>query len=218
MKKIWSVGGSLYMSEKRAVKAARSYSPSFEVKVEVYTVTQEYNTTNFVAEFDRDKQLRAVLGELSTKEIKELNYKSDVESLISVMEKVNFPSYYINSIKSDKDKPNVVMDFIKENKVSFLSNSKDVEYYKALIKLTGFSILSKKEKETVYFNYDAYRKLRNFTNIVPYTQINKKEGEDIKPAYPGADYGYRYVEQINLDESYHKAFAQAKKELKDDKR
>ena len=85
MSKIWSVGGSLYMTEKSALKAARSYSPIYEVKVEVYTVTQEYTTTNFVAEFDRDKQLRAVLGELTTKEIKELNYKSDVESLISVI-------------------------------------------------------------------------------------------------------------------------------------
>lgn len=201
MSKIWSVGGCIYQSEKNALKAAREYPSSYGVKVQVYTVTQEYTTDNFVAEFERDKQLRSVLGELTTKEIKEINYKSDVKSLIDVMYKLNFPAYYPGFISENRNRPTVVMDFIKQNKVYFLSHSKEVEYYKALIKLTGFAKLSRRKMETVYFRNSFWR----------------SKDEDVKPAYPGADYGYRYVEQINLDESYHKAFAQARKELKNDK-
>lgn len=135
MSKIWSVGGNLYMSEKNALKAASSPELGYNPKVEIYTVSQVYNTTtDFVSELKRDKQLRAVLGELSDKEIKELNYKSNVESFITVMEKINFESYCIEYIKENKNKPTTVLNFIKDNKASFLSNSKDLEYYKALIK------------------------------------------------------------------------------------
>jgi hypothetical protein len=200
MSKIWSVGGNLYMSEKNALKAASSPELGYNPKVEIYTVSQVYNTTtDFVSELKRDKQLRAVLGELSDKEIKELNYKSNVESFITVMEKINFESYCIEYIKENKNKPTTVLNFIKDNKASFLSNSKDLEYYKALIKLTGFSRLSKKEYQTVYFS-NGYSE--------------NKENSDVKPAYKGARYGYRCIEKVNLDESYHNSFKQAKKELK----
>lgn len=200
MSKIWLINGTLYMSEKSALKAARGYPESHGVKVEVYTVNQVYNTTkDFITEFERDKQLRTILGELTTKEIKELNYNSDVESLLAVMYKINFPSYYTAFISENKKKSSVVMNFIKENKVSFLSNSKDVEYYKALIKLTGFAKLSKREMETVYFSNSFWK---------------SKEELEVTPAYKGANFGYKYVEQINLDETYHNAFDQAKKELK----
>jgi hypothetical protein len=191
MSKVWVIGSKIYFNEKTALKAANDWeSPELKSywgkpKVKVFTLESEVDASSFIQEHERDTQLRSVLGELTPDEIKKNKIKSGVSNLIEVMTKINFPNRYISEINKTRNTPTVLLKFINDNKVSMLSLSNDVEYYKALIKLTGFRKLSKTK---YHQNYDRY--------TGKYTYEYKEQ-------------------ITGLDEIFYKNFEQAKKELKD---
>lgn len=159
MSKIWVIGDKVYFNEITALKASSKWANGnfwSKPKVKVFTLESEVSCDDFIKEHDRDIQLRTVLGELTPQEIKKEKIKKNIGNLIVVMGKINFPSYYRINIAEKVNTPSSLLKFINENKVSMLTQSNDVEYYKALIKVTGFKKMSKMKYVSSYDRYHGY--------------------------------------------------------------
>lgn len=149
-KKIYIVGDKTYKTEKGFRNAIKRKYTGYKYEVykliETGKVIEERERLEAAkGQDERDLKIKAVLGNLSDKEKRTMELETNMESLLKIIsdktvDKSSWRSlwYNLSRLKTPEDR----LKYLKKRRHNALKFSDDIEYYKCLLRVHGFTISS----------------------------------------------------------------------------